>query len=58
MAGTNVIPIEPRQPSVRAELAAMERIVRLMERSDAGTRRRIMHYLNSRYPSPSFMSRG
>ena len=47
---------EPSQPKIADELEALGKIVELMERSDADTKRRIMAYLNSRYPYPRFAS--
>ena len=41
---------ERTQPRLSDELGALNRIVCLMERSDDDTRKRIMAYLNSRYP--------
>jgi hypothetical protein len=41
---------EPTQPAIKAELDALNKIVVLMEGADDDTRRRIMAYLNSRYP--------
>lgn len=41
---------EREQQPIHKEIRALQAIVRLMERSDDDSRRRIMAYLNSRYP--------
>lgn len=53
MVGEQAIQTDQQRP-IATELEALDKIVKLMEHSDTGTRRRIMAYLNSRYPFPQF----